>query len=931
MRALLMTILISTLLGSCSPKKTVFEEPPISRECKPWAYWWWPGSAVDRVNISRQLEHLADAGFGGLHIIPIYGVKGYEERFKNYLSPEWMEMLAHTVTRANKLGLGIDMSTGTGWPFGGPQVNLNHAARQVQIQTYPLNPGKNAEIPIFITETRFRENSRLWKLFATNPRGESIDLLPQLDSTATLHWTAPRGNWTVVAVFEGLTNQKVKRAAPGADGLVMDYFSQDALKSYLTRFDTAFANYDGPSIRAMYNDSYEVYGANWTKKFPAEFEKRRGYDLLEKLPALAGLGDPEIVARVKCDYRETLSDLLLEEFTIPWVNWNHANHWLTRNQAHGSPGNLLDLYAAADMPETEIFGPSGFSIPGLHTDPDFPDHRSLPDPLMMKFASSAAHVAGRSRVASESCTWLGEHFRVALSQVKPEIDQLFLGGINHIIYHGIAFSPAEETWPGWLFYASTNFAPSNAFWHDLPALNGYIARCQSFLQHGQSANDILLYWPVYDRWHNPEKMHLQFTVHNLPDWLYQTPFHTVAKQLWQQGYPFDYVSDRQLAAAQNESTRVRLAGGEFRTIIVPECQFMPVSTLQKLHNLAEGGATIVFMQDLPRDVPGLAQLEQRRATLQQMRQPLSTAQPTGSARREIQIGQGRWVIADSLNCLPEILPRMKREALVDRGLQFIRRRHADGWIYFIVNLQATEVNAWLKLGKPAASALLIDPRLEHKGRAALRNLTKESCEVYLQLKPGESRILWTHDSAPIPMQPWNYTEPTGTPVTLTGSWNVKFIDGGPTLPAPFDTDHLGSWTERDDAAIQAFAGTARYKLTFEKPAGIADDWLIELGEVQSSARVRINEREVGILWSFPFEMCVGRWLRAGTNTLEIDVTNLSANRIRDLDRRGVVWRKFYDINFVNIDYKPFDASAWPLQPSGLLGPVRLIPVKNSKP
>jgi hypothetical protein len=930
MRVFIMLILFSMLLYQCT-QKPAFEAPPITRECKPWVYWWWLGSAVDQVNLSYQLKHLADAGYGGVHIIPIYGVKGYEDRFIKYLSPEWMEMLAHTVTRANKLGLGVDMSTGTGWPFGGPHVNLNSAAKQIQLQTYPLAAGKSLEAPIAMAEARYRENSRLWKLFAVNARGESLDLMQHLDSTSTLQWKAPRGNWTVVAVFEGHTNQKVKRAAPGAEGMVMDYFSQNALQHYLARFDTAFAGYDGPPIRAMYNDSYEVYGANWTKNFPAEFEKRRGYNLLAQLPALAGLGAPETVARVKCDYRETLADLLLDEFTTPWVNWSHANQWITRNEAHGSPGNLLDLYAAADVPETEIFGPSGFPIPGLHTDPDFPDHRSLPDPLMMKFASSAAHVAGKLLVSSESCTWLGEHFRVALSQVKPEIDQLFLGGINHVFYHGVAYSPEEETWPGWLFYASTNFAPSNAFWHDLPALNSYIARCQSFLQYGQSANDILLYWPVHDRWQNPDKMLLQFTVHNLPDWLYQTPFHAAAEHLWQRGYTFDYVSDRQLTTTQNESTAVRINQGTYQTIVVPDCQFMPVSTLQTLQKLAEGGATILFLNDLPRDVPGLDQLEKRRNELQQFRQRISEARPICGTQREIKIGRGRWVIADSLNCLPEILPQMKRESLVDSGLQFIRRRHADGWIYFIVNLRATAVSTWLALGKPATSALLRDPRLERKGRATLRNITKESCEVFLQLKPGESRILWTHDSAPIPVQPWEYDQPNGDPVMLAGNWEVKFIQGGPSLPQPFQTDRLESWTTRDDSAAQSFAGTARYRLTFDKPVAAADDWLLDLGDVQASARVRLNDREVGILWSIPFEMRVGRWLRAGANTLEIDVTNLSANRIRDLDRRGVVWRKFHDINFVNIDYKPFDASDWPLQPSGLLGPVRLIPVKNSKP
>src|SRR5690606_8378845 len=158
--------------------------------------------------------------------------------------------------------------------------------------------------------------------------------------------------------------------------------------------------------------------------------------------------------------------------------------------AHGSPGNLLDLYALADIPETEIFGSSGFPIPGLRVD-GLPNSHP-PDPLVIRMASSAAHVAGKPLVSSESCTWLGEHFRVALSQAKPELDQLWTAGVNHVFYHGIAYSPPDAPWPGWLFYASTNFAPSNPQWPHFKALNAYVARVQSALQSGSPDNDVLL-------------------------------------------------------------------------------------------------------------------------------------------------------------------------------------------------------------------------------------------------------------------------------------------------------------------------------------------------------------------------------------------------------------------------------------------------------
>src|SRR5471030_796636 len=96
--------------------------PAITQTAKPWTRWWWLGSAVDKPNLTAQLEAIAAAGFGGVEITPIYGAKGYDDRFIDFLSPKYMEMLEFTAREAKRLGLGLDMATGTGWPFGGPWV-----------------------------------------------------------------------------------------------------------------------------------------------------------------------------------------------------------------------------------------------------------------------------------------------------------------------------------------------------------------------------------------------------------------------------------------------------------------------------------------------------------------------------------------------------------------------------------------------------------------------------------------------------------------------------------------------------------------------------------------------------------------------------------------------------------------------------------------
>ena len=344
----------------------------------------------------------------------------------------------------------------------------------------------------------------------------------------------------------------------------------------------------------MYHDSFE-YQVDWSPDLLAEFEKRRGYRLQDELPALFEQADADRVARVKGDYRETVSDLLVESFTPAWVAWCRERGILTRNQAHGSPGNLLDLYAQADIPETEMFS----------------HDREI---LVSKFASSAAHVSGRQLVASETGTWLAEHFTETLGDVKQLVDELFSAGVNHVVYHGCCYSPDDAPWPGWLFYASTEMNPRNSIWRDAPALNAYIARCQSILQAGRPDNDVLLYWPIHDLWHDPAGTTQNLTVHKR-EWLLQQPLGDTARRLWNRGTSFDFVSDRQLAAAQTKDARIAVPGGSYRAIAVPPCTHMPVATVQRLFELAEAGATVIFQERLPQDVPGLAELDQRRAAL----------------------------------------------------------------------------------------------------------------------------------------------------------------------------------------------------------------------------------------------------------------------------------------------------------------------------
>ena len=914
-------IVLSSLSGcgekTADPSSTVWPEETM--ECRPWTYWWWMGSAVDKENITANLEDYAASGLGGVHIIPIYGVQGNENNDIQYLSQDWMVMLKHTVSEAHRLGLGVDMTLGTGWPYGGPQVSSEIAASKVVIEPHVLESGT-------VWEFEFGDSIPL-AVAAYGSDGEINDLSDSINpGTATVRWTPPADGWTVYTVGLTGTGQQVKRAAPGGEGNVMDYFSADAMTKYLSRFDEAFSPMGRDTgIRAFYSDSYEVYGANWTKGLFSAFTERRGYDLTRYLPALLGKGDPDQVARVRHDYNETVSDLLLDEFTHPWVLWSHRHGSLTRNQAHGSPGNLLDLYAAADIPETEAFGSSGFPIPGLRVDRDMPEHFGKPDLLVQKFASSAAHVTGRPFVTSESCTWLGEHFKVALSQVKPQIDELFVSGINHVLYHGTAYSPKEAPWPGWLFYASTNFAQSNTFSPHFPYLNKYIARCQSFLQAGEPANDILLYWPVHDTWRKEadEDLLHHFQVHNAIEWLYATPFHDAAHRMWNRGYTFDYLSDRMLMELDTDGGQIVAPGGAYRVIVVPGCRFMPVETLKRLTELVERGATVIFTEGLPEDVPGMPQKDGR-AEFQKLLGRLAMKQ-SGDAFAKKSLGLGSVILGEDLENILTALD-IQREAMVDDGVSFVRRRTSWGYDYFLTNLGSGTCDGWVRLGVKASSAILFDPMTGKSGTAQLKKGESDWPQVYVRLVPGGSIILRTLDRGTPDISRWPSLTENGGAIDVTGPWTVTFTEGGPTLPAPVTTDRLQPWTEFEGDGYTSFSGTAVYATTVTIPPDSGDMWRLELGEVRESARVFINGAEAGVCFSLPYNLNIGNLLKPGENKLEIEVVNLPANRIADLDRRGIKWKIFEDINFVSIKYAEFDASGWPVETSGLCGPVKLVPL-----
>lgn len=948
---LFLGVLTLWLSVSCGSRQEAAdtEWPEITAQTKPFTRWWWLGNAVDTANLGRMMRQFSEAGIGGVEIASIYGVQGEEAREIPYLSTEWLDMYQFTVDEANRLGMIVDLTNGTGWPFGGPTVTTEDASSRYVVETYTLAGGERldrkliyyapergrgaADAPRSSTTYRPAEPERdpapgttLETLMAYSAAGEIVDLTANVAEDRTLDWTAPAGEWTLYALYNGKSGQMVKRMAPGGEGPVLDHLNRGAVERYFAWFDEAFKARPVTMPRMFFNDSYEVSNSSWTPGFLTEFETRRGYKLQNHLPQLLANDTTELSRRVVTDYRLTINELLVDNFITPWTEWVHGHGALVRNQSHGSPGNILDIYAMVDQPEIETFGRTDFDIPLLQKDSVMRYNDS--NPTVLKFASSGANLTAKPLTSSETLTWLTEHFRTPLSIAKPELDLLFVNGVNQVIFHGTPYSPDDAAWPGWLFYASVNMSPTNSIWRDAPALFSYIARSQSFLQSGRSDNETLLYYPMYDFWNDIRKTpYTSFSIHGLVDLL--GGFNDTVMEILESGYGLDYISDKFIASlAVDRGELVTPAGVRYKTLVIPATRYMPHQTMAAIVALAEAGATVVFTDNYPEDVPGLHDLDARRAEMAAAAGRLPAADFAAVATQPL--GAGRVITGSEIRPLMEATGLTAETLGRDFGAQYIRRRTDEGNIYFVAMLQNRPIDGWVTLAKPAESVMLFDPMTGDKGLAQVRQQDGHT-QVYLQLRPDESIILRTFEKKAVAAEPWLYVKADDAvrAVTVADGWSLSFVESEPAIAGTFDIGTLGSWTAITDPNARINVGTALYTASFELPQSAAVEWELNLGDVRESARVRINGRDAGTIFAIPYTARVGQYLRPGVNTIEVEVTNLPANRIADYDRRGVEWRVFKDINIVNWFYTPQRYDIWETVPSGLLGPVTITPLVSA--
>jgi hypothetical protein len=530
-----------------------FERPP--DDARMMVRWWWFGPAVTKPELEREMRLMKEGGIGGFEVQPTYALEldDAAKGIKNlpYMSAEFLDALTFTGQKAKELGLRMDLTLGSGWPFGGPHIPVDLASPRLRV----VRAAPEAMPALQAGE----------KLIAVFLDGKQV-------AVTNGKVVAPAGAVGQAMFFlSSHTRQTVKRPAVGAEGWVLNHYDTAALQAHLKAVGEPLlkALAKTPPY-AIFSDSLEVYNSDWTGDFLAEFQKRRGYDLTPYLPALAGDIGPATVA-VRHDWGLTLSELCEDQYLQPLTAWAKAHGTKFRSQTYGIPPVTLSSQRLVDLPEGEGTQWRHFST--------------------TRWASSANHLYGNPVTSSETWTWLHSPvFRATPLDMKAEADLHFLQGVNQLVAHGWPYTPPSVPEPGWRFYAAAVFNQHNPWWIVMPDITTYLQRISWILRQGTPAIDVAVYLPTHDAFAGFALG--RDSVNQAMDGLIGP---NLPPAILDAGYNFDFTDDGAIAAK----------GVTHKILIVPNVERIPLVTLQKISEYAAKGGKVIFTKRLPSMAPGM--------------------------------------------------------------------------------------------------------------------------------------------------------------------------------------------------------------------------------------------------------------------------------------------------------------------------------------
>ncbi|SIO54643.1 glycosyl hydrolase [Chitinophaga niabensis] len=935
-----------------SLKAGFLQPPPAAR---PGVYWYFMDGNQSKTSMTADLESMKRAGIGNLVFLEVN--VGVPRGKVDFLSEEWQELFAHAVHEAERLGIEITLGVGPGWSgSGGPWVTPNQSMQHLVASTTKVIGGSAGPVNLPIPEPRkpfFGEGGLTpvmktqWKAFYEDvavlafptPSAEHqikdadekalyyrapfssvkgvkpyltpaitegpainkdqiIVLTDKLQKDGTLQWKVPPGNWTIMR-FGSRNNGAVTRPAPFPGlGFEADKFDTVAMNAHLEAYTGKLLRKIGPrktsggGLRNLHMDSWEMGAQNWTAAFRQEFIKRRGYDPQPFYPVYLGqvVESTAISERFLWDLRQTSQELVLDFHVKHLKDYSHRNGFKLSIEPYDmNPTADLEQGALADIPMCEFWS-KGY---GYNTS------------FSCIEATSIGHINGSSVIAAEAFTAENnESWKQYPGSVKNQGDWAFAMGINRFFYHTfINQSLNDSLRPGMTMGPyGVHWDRGQTWWPMADAYHRYISRCQYILQQGRSVADILYLTPEGAPHVFRPPLSALTADEFLPD---------------RRGYNFDGCSPGQLYKAGVKDKRIVFPGGAtYRVLVLPASETMTIPLLKKIQSLVKEGALVVGMP--PARTPGLTDYPNADGQLQAIAQNIKLQHVTYDSL---------YPTYDAITKLLDV----KEDFSSTGAIRYTHRVTENRDIYFVSNRTDKAVQTENTFRTTLGAPELWDPLTGTTRMLPEFKTESGTTTIPLTFEPYQSFFIVFEKGKAAMAGKKNFIK-TNIADTLEGAWQVSFDPkwGG---PSKITFDQLQDWTTRPEEGIKYYSGTAIYRKQFPF-AKNNQRYYLDLGEVKNLARVKLNGKDLGILWTAPWSVDITTALQKN-NLLEIEVVNLWPNRLigdAKLPDDGVkngqwpAWllegKKRTSGRYTFTTYSPYKPDS-PLLPSGLTGPVTI--------
>lgn len=884
----------------------IFQNP--ASNYRPFVRWWWNGGKVTDAEILRELDLLKEAGIGGVEINTIAFPSEADSlgiRSLPWLSDEWLDRVQTAVEGCRSRDMTADIIVGSGWPYGAEFLTRDQQLQMMTLETFDLKGGETFSMSRQEILDRVRpeihspyDNSlkelvylRLMpKRVSEFTPGVSYDALA---GDERIEIEVPPGEEQVLYCFVKLTGYMgVILGAPGAKGPVLNHFDRTAVEQFLgrmsERFGSRFRQMGGGNLRAAFTDSFELEGANWDRRMLAEFRKRRGYDLTPYLPYLifkvGGMGNPVkekygsefapelqdgLIGRVRNDFDLTQRELFHEAFVEPYNRWCHRNGLLSRVQAYGRGLHPLESSMYIDIPECETW----LGIRGLD---EFPESGNHDYTISNKFVSSASLLSGNGRVSCEEITNTGNVFNASLEIMKITGDLSNLSGVNHSIFHGFNYSPAEAPFPGWIRYGAF-LNERNTLWPHLRLWTDYKARLSAVFQNAEQQADIALMLPLEDLWSKFGAQRDPFPTLAYPPYAF-----AIWSALHQHGYGCDYVSENILRQARMKEGRMRYGTRSYGTLLMVEVTSIRPEAAEALRSFVRAGGRVLCIGQAPSRSVGLRGAEANDRRVQQIVADLRTNYPE-RFRVLPPLAEGDRVF--------DLAGRLERDfglrpfVHIDRPDPFFSQnyyRAGERDIFFLSNYSPSR-RQQLHLDFGPASVAGKRAWVWEPETGARYRLGDASQGLDIDLAPAASRLI-VFEPGDTPGEPYREAPRGREAVYKTAGrlWHATFRHGVDGSVREYDFDSLVDLNTLPLPELSRFAGVIDYTTTLDvdDPARVA--WLDAGLTHYGITEVLVNGRSLGVRWYGDRVFPLGDALRKGPNEITVRVTTTLGNYCKSL-------------------------------------------------